>query len=260
MRISSFVFVMLLMMGVVVSCDCIDNSRNVMPVNMDTYLNDKKNISKFYIENVEYYRLYARYGRDTIGDAEHFRKYPYAASDPANFFEPYANRMISNKNKYSYIFINSPLPTSSQINVSVDTIIYNKTGELFVAFVCIENKYSKIRGLCDERHCFDGKAMIGFRDSVDNSIKVYPLTNFETIGMDSKKLAIFFTRFDYMVNLKGSSIAGSVFGTNRFKENVGDKDFFENSQFFKKDKFSHYYFQLYNDIDGTKIYKYPYGT
>lgn len=63
-----------------------------------------------------------------------------------------------------------------------------------------------------------------------------------------------------MNNLKGSFLSGSVYGTNEFRENVGDNSFFRESQFFKKSASGLYLFQLYKDLDEIKEYKYPFGT
>ncbi len=46
---------------------------------------------------------------------------------------------------------------------------------------------------------------------------------------------------DYMNNLKGSYLAGSVYGTAKFEENIGDNDFFIKSQLFKKYDSKHYF-------------------
>lgn len=234
---------------------CNRRSYSDLPIDLKTYYQDKKFISDCYVNNVEYYRLYTRHRQDTVGSTEHYRKYPYAEKDPAYFFQPYACRLTDD-----YESKNSPLPTRSQINVSVDTIIYNKTGNLFVAFVCIEKKYSKVRGLCDERHSYDGRAMIGYRDTINGSIKVYPLTNFLVVGMDIKKLAMYLIRRDYETNFKKSYLYSDLYDESSYKGNVGDKDFFEKSILFKKYDSTHYYFQLYKDMGTIKEYKYPYGT
>ena len=241
----------------VVSCANHSKRSEIMSVDKETYLKDKQTISDSYIANVEYYRLYSLYGTatDTIDLIEHYKKYPYAEEDPANFFNPYACRFRKDGD-----FTNSPLPTSSQIAVDVDTIIYDKTGNLFVAFVCVENKYSKVSYLKDRGHFYEGRAMIGYRDTITDSIKVYPLTNFMAACMDTREIALYLVKHDYMTYLKGSYLAGSVYGTNKFNTNVGDIDFFEKSQYFQKYDSTHYYFQMYSGLDEIEEYKYPYGN
>lgn len=227
-----------------------------MPINIETYLSDKNTISKNFIDNVEYFRTYHLYEIDSIDYIHHYQKYPYAQNDPANFYVPYGCRIVNQEDK----FISSPYPTSSQISVSVDTIIYDRTGNLFVAFICIENKFNKIPDLRDVPHRFDGRAMIGYRDNSDNSLKIFPLTNYMAIGLNNKNDALNSIKRDYMKNLKGSYLAGSVYGSNVFAENIGDIDFFQKSIFFAKYDSTHYYFQMYKDLDEIKAYNYAFGN
>ncbi|MBD5375707.1 MAG: hypothetical protein HDR77_09580 [Bacteroides sp.] len=102
--------------------------------------------------------------------------------------------------------------------------------------------------------------MIGYRDEKTKVLKVYPLTNFMSIGMNSKNEVLQAIKKDYMNKLKGSYLSGSVYGANKFGENVGNNSFFQESQFFKKDYDGLYLFQLYKDLDEIKEYKYPFGS
>ena len=246
----------LLIVFIVVSCGMRSASLNHMAVDIETYQRDKQAISANYINNIEYYRIHHLYDTDTVDYKQHYQKYPYARIDPANFYVPYGCRIVENESK----FISSPYPTNSQLNVSVDTIIYDNTGNLFITFICIENKFSKIPYIKDTAHRFDGRAMIGYRDTSDNSIKVYPLTNFMAIGLKNKEDALHSIKKDYMNNLKGSYLAGSVYGTAKFEENIGDNDFFIKSQLFKKYDSKHYLFQMYKDLGEISEYKYPFGN
>lgn len=231
-----------------------------MVVDMKVYISDKQNIRQNYLDNIEYFRIHHLYNDvDTINFSHHYNKYPYAMTDPANFYLPYACRMHSMHHK-GYKFINSPYPTKSQVDVTVDTIIYDKTGNMFVAFVCIEKKFAKVPQLTDIPHTYDARALIGYRDVTTSSLKAYPLTNFACVSFKKKWIALQLIKKDYMRNLKGSYLAGSVYGTNRFAKNVGDTDFFNESLFFKKYDSVHYYFQLYKELDEIKEYNYKFGN
>ena len=64
------------------------------------YQRDKQQIADCFIKNVEYFRKHHRYASQYIDDSdslrnireEHYKTYPGAKWDPANFFEPYASR------------------------------------------------------------------------------------------------------------------------------------------------------------------------
>ena len=121
-----------------VSCG-MNTSSNDMPVDTDTYQKDKQEIHDVYVNNIEYYRMHHLYNIDTIDYVKHYKEYPYAQYDPANFYSPYGCRV----SKEGSIFVPSPYSTNSQLNIEVDTIIYDKSGSLFIAFVCIEKKFKE---------------------------------------------------------------------------------------------------------------------
>lgn len=245
----------LIMAFILASCG-MNIASNDMPVDNETYQKDKQQIRDTYVNNIEYYRLHHLYGTDTIDYQKHYKDYPYAQDDPANFYSPYGCR----RSKKESILVPSEYPTNSQLNIEVDTVIYDSSGSLFIAFVCIEKNFKESPSLRNMKHGFDGRAMIGYRDEENKALKVYPLTNFMSIGMKNKDEALQSIKKDYMNNLKGSYLSGSVYGTNEFGENVGDNSFFRESQFFKKSASGLYLFQLYKDLDEIKEYKYPFGT
>ena len=80
------------------------------------------------------------------------------------------------------------------------------------------------------------------------------------VGFNNRNTAIKVVKNDYMKNLKGSYLSGSIYGANKFLENVGDSTFFEKSQLFKKYNSKYYLFQMYKDMDGIKVFNYPYGN
>lgn len=245
----------LLMMLVLASCSMNSVSYD-MPIDSETYQKDKQQICDTYVNNIEYYRLHHLYNIDTIDYKRHYENYPKAQDDPANFYSPYGCRVTKNGSK----FVPSEYPTNTQLNIGVDTIIYDNTGNLFIAFIYIEKNFSDNPSLRDIKHGFDGRAMIGYRDTVNGILKIYPLTNFIAISLKDKQEALRSIKRDYMNNLKGTYLSGSVYGSNEFDENVGDNSFFRESRFFKKNGSNLYLFQLYKDLDGVKEYKYPFGT
>lgn len=229
----------LLMMIILASCSMNAVPKD-MPVDNETYQKDKQHICDTYIKNIEYCRVH-------YNDNDYY--------DCAGFYEPYAYRKTKN-GKY----VASPYPTDTQINVEVDTIIYDDKGNLFVAFICIEENFTKDPALENREHVFDARAMIGYRDSTDKFLRMYPLTKFITVNFEDKKLAMRLNRRDYMTYLKWSGgLAGSVY-KGIFRENVGEDSFFRKSQFFHKNDSNLYLFQLYKRLGEIKKIEYPFGT
>ena len=211
-----------------------------MPVDNETYQKDKQHICDTYIKNIEYFRLHYH-------DSDYF--------DNASLYSRYAFRITKNGKD-----IASPYPTDTQVNVEVDTIFYDDAGNLFVAFICVENNFTKDPALEDIEHAFDAWAMIGYRDSTDKALRMYPITKFATVNFKDKELAMRLNRRDYMTYLKWSGgLAGSVY-KDRFRENVGEDSFFRKSQFFHKNDSNLYLFQLNNRVSDFKKIEYPFGT
>lgn len=113
------------------SCGINSTSESHMSVDIETYHRDKQIICDIYTNNIEYYRLHHLYNIDTIDYVQHYKVYPYAQDDPANFYNPYGCRITKTGHK----FVSSPYPTNTQLNIEVDTIIYDNTGDFFIAFI-----------------------------------------------------------------------------------------------------------------------------
>jgi hypothetical protein len=213
---------------------------------------------------VEYFRKYHRYDKriyvdspnDIITEHEnYYKKYPGADWDPANFFGPYASRYSLTKDGY----VNSPKPTSTQLKVTVDSILYSEDSLLCVAFLVLELKYDSIKGLENKRkegRNFDGKVIIGFRKSKENSFQIYPVENYSVIGYEDYEEAAKELEYFYFKKLKNTSLGGIYTGL-KFKQNVGGgKDFFEKSPYFQKHKSGLYNFQMYRHLGKEKPYAY----
>lgn len=240
--------------------DIIEGSKDTI-----MYERDKKQIANCFIDKVEYYRKYHDYETDVYANSpdsikreqeEYYSKYVGADIDPANFFEPYANRFNIKRDKY----IASPFATTEQLEVVTDAIIYDEDELICFAFLVIKGKYNQVKDLEEARNKgreYDAKAVIGLRKSKDQPFEIYPVTEFEVIGFESYKSAredienAYFTR---LTNI-GSPSSGIYQGFKLI--NIIDKDFFKKAPYFKKTKEGLYYFQLYKDYKGNvKRYNY----
>lgn len=227
------------------------------------YKKDKQQIADCFIKNVEYFRKYHRYEWRFVGDSDslrnirekHYKKYPGADWDPANFFEPYAARFDLKNDEY----INSPIPTDQQLTVTTDTIVYSKDSLFCVAILIVKGNYIKIanieEGMVAGRE-YDAKALIGYRTNIEKPFDIYPLKKHSVVGFESYKAASIMLRDLYFNKLKGIGSTGSVFERMQFKQNVGDKDFFEKSPYFQKYDNKYYNFQMYRHLGKDYPYQY----
>lgn len=229
------------------------------------YERDKKQIANCFIDKVEYFRKYHDYetavyvnSPDSIKrkQEEYYSKYVGADIDPANFFEPYANRYNLKRSKY----ITSPIPTIEQLDVTTDAITYYKDELICFAFLVIKSKYNHLKDIEEERDKgreYDAKAVIGLRKSKDQPFEIYPVNEFGVIGFENYKSAK--EDIEYMYFNELTSIVSRSSGIYQGLKliNVGDKNFFEKSPYFRKTKEGFYYFQLHKDYKGN-IKKYNY--
>lgn len=227
------------------------------------YKKDKQQIADCFIKNVEYFRKYHRYEWQYVDNFDslrnikevYYKKYPGADWDPANFFEPYATRFDLKNDEY----INSPIPTDQQLTVTTDTIVYSKDSLFCVAILIVKGNYTKIanieEGMVAGRE-YDAKALIGYRTNIEKPFDIYPLKKHSVIGFESYEAASIMLRDLYFNKLKGIGSTGSVYEGLQFKRNVGDKDFFEKSPYFKKHKNGMYNFQMYRHLGKDYPYQY----
>ena len=239
-----------------------DPAKVIIDTPKDTimYEQDRKQIANCFIDKVEYFRKYHDYetqvylsSPDSIKKKQeaYYSKYQGADIDPANFFEPYATRFNLKRDKY----VTSPLPTIDQIEVTTDAIVYNKNELICFAFLVIKGKYSAIKDLEEARDKgreYDAKAVIGLRKSTEQPFEIYPVTQFGVIGFESYQSAkeeietLYFSKLNKVGTYQGLKLI-----------NLGVKNFFEKSPYFRKTKEGLYYFQLYKDYKGS-IKKYNY--
>lgn len=244
-------------------------NKKTLPVSKSIYNADKQQIARFFTEKIEYYRLYSNYELYHIPTyppkeyeskvkqiEDHYKKYPYAKYDPANFFEPYACRYSLIKDRY----VNSPLPTASQLEVVTDTIVYSKNLLLCFAFLVIHNKYSPMYGFDEKRDKgreYDARSVIGCRSSLNDPFEIYPPYQFNVTGFPSYEDAIKISKKLFFKKLVKGGSGSPIFSGMHFKQNVGDEDFFEKSPFFRKTRQGYFYFQLYEEPLTGKIKEYP---
>lgn len=203
---------------------------------------DGKQLAWDFVNIVEYYRLAQR--ADSLDWAD--------SHDPAYFYFPYAQRETIDG-----VSVASPLPTSSQINVYVDTILYNADGNICFALLIIKAKYSD---LCNfqkefETYPYSACAIVGYRENQSMPYSQYPVTAFSAMS-DTYKEAQRVIRECYFLSLnKATGGYYNVFNEEPYKYNIGNPDFFDKSPLFQKYDSTRYNFQMYRK-DG-KIQEYP---
>lgn len=229
------------------TCGCICNNKHLINNhsilscgNTPLAIQDKKDIAKSFIGNIEYFRC----NPDIL--------------EPVNFYYPYSERYDSINKQ----FIPSPITTDKQISVSVERIEYSKDSCLCFAILLIENHYSLINGLEKDREfgrIFDSQAVIGYRKSKKDVFKIYPDEHFMATGFTDNKTPVQIIERDYSYKLrKFGRLMGSIYQDKTFNENVGDSLFFENSPLFQKYNDTTYNFQMYRFLGKDYHYDYPY--
>ncbi len=204
---------------------------------------DGKQLIDDFISAVEYYRLALQ--SDTMDWKE--------SHDPANFYSPLAERETLDD-----FYVASPLPTSTQIRVFVDTILYNKDENLCFAILIVKIQYSDLKKYKyrSKYSPYNAYAVIGYRKKGSSKYLQYPVDVFMVSEMDSYNDARRVIRAQYFRYL--SSTGGpysTVYGGIPYKYNLGDPEFFEQSPLFQKYDSTRYNFQMYRK-DG-KDQEYP---
>ena len=237
---------------------------NFSPVKKEKYNKDKEQIADCFIDNVEYFRKYHRYDFEINVDSpdnvrkkydDYYSKYPGADRDPANFFEPYATRYSLKEDKY----VTSPLPSNEQLTVTSDTVFYSKDSLFCVTFLILKLHYADIEGMeqkRDDGRNYSAKAIIGYRNDTENPFDIYPLKNHSVIGFESYEAAAIMLEGLYFNKLKGRGSTGGIYEGKQFKQNVGDKDFFEKAPYFEKHKSGLFNFQMYRYLGKDYPYRY----
>jgi hypothetical protein len=208
----------------------------ITTVDSVTYNKEKKQIANCFIENVEFYRQ----NPDLI--------------DYSNKFAPYVECFNFEENKYQ----RTSYSAKQAIEVTTDAILYSKDKLFCFAFLVIKMNHIHPEKSIEERRDkgreYDAKAVIGYRENQKEAFRIYPVEEFSVIGYESYNSASETLKQLYFTKLKGvGGRTGSQYEGLKVQQNVGDKDFFELSPYFKKNKEGLYYFQLY--MNAGKIYE-----
>lgn len=173
--------------------------------------------------------------------------------DPANFFSPYAIRLNHQTLEYEA----SHFITSKEITVNVDTIVYSKDSLLCVALIGIEDHYANLYIKQKNMYPYDGRAVIGCRDSIDSPFQIYPFLKFAIIGYGSLNEVFKDLRYYYFIDIVGD---GGPTGTNLegyiYTNGLGNPNFFIDAPNFKRNEYGEYKFKYY--LDGDKEVPYNY--
>lgn len=212
-----------------------------------TVIKDKQDIADAFIENVEYYRKFCYYGQKM--DSAKYSKHPYSQGDPGICFDPYATRYNLEINNY----VNSPLPTATQITPHVVNIVYSPDSLKCVAFICIKSHYDNIPSLEPARDRFrkyDGKVIMGIRDSINQQFKIYPYIRLATVGFENINSSMKILKYHFFKELKGFTAHNEPrFEGATYTHNLDEPEFFDTAPDFQKnksEKFKDYYnCQLY---------------
>ena len=162
-------------------------------------------------------------------------------------FYPYAYRFNEKKGKY----VASPFRTDTQVNVSVDTIVYSKDSLRSVVLVIIENHPSKHKDLLSSKDSiwFDGMAVIGYRFDKRKDFYLFPIVFWSMIGNSTYSD----TRND-LRSFYFKRIRGTISQDCEYPCGIGDSAFFSLAPVFKKDSLGRYYFETYRDQGKTYQY------
>lgn len=212
------------------------------------YERDKNHFANAYIDNVEAFRTSEK---DNKQDTQSALVY----SDPANIYMPYAIRYNTQSKNYEW----SPLPTSEQISVDTDTIVYSRDSLLCVAFVTIDNHFSDIPPYepKTKKWIYDGRALIGYRKNIRNQFNIYPFEIYTVISLDDRNDVVYLLRKYYFREIVGKiGPAGSNIEDIVYPCGIGDPEFFDKAPNFIKND-GKYKFEFYRKGNKELPYIYP---
>lgn len=121
------------------------------------------------------------------------------------------------------------------VNITIDTMIYRPDSLVAFVFFAIKNN-SKAE------YKYSGRALMAYRQTKDDVMQIYPITEYNTFEMSTYSDAIGILELLYMNRLGKQS---DNYG-DKFNSNVGSKDFWEKSLYLKKvNDGQYYYFQTH---------------
>lgn len=223
-----------------------------LPVAVSVYERDKKQIEESYLNNLEYVRTHID-----------------SSKDPENYYRGYVTWFSLKEKEYTA----SPFEARQTFEITVDTIVYDKTGLKCIAFIVIKEiliPHPDFEDNCEKNREYSARAMVGLRNRIEERMQMYPSNIFGAVGFESHRSAANAIEEYYYTELKGYPCPmGAPYGCKRYGENVGDSAFFENTPLFQKfdrnrfkDKYSIYFEDtLYNCqvfYASGAFYKYDY--
>lgn len=212
------------------------------------YEKDKIDIAKTFTKNVEAIRLSMDNDNHKIHSS--FDGDP----DPENIYTPYAIRYNYKTEK----FVASPLPTSEQISTYTTSIVYSSDSLLCVAFIVIDNHFTDLYPYEKDRidnGPYDGRALIGYRQNLNERFKIYPFDIYTILGMDEIGFVTYLLRSYYFHDIIGQrGPAGTNIEGIEYKYGIGDPKFFYKAPNFIKNKQGKYKFEYYRE--GDKFFPY----
>lgn len=228
-----------------------------LPIAMSVYESDKRQIERCCLNNMEYTRTHW----DTLFSGNN--------GDSMRFFRKYVARRSLKEDKN----IASPLETRKTCEVTVDTIVYDKTGLKCIAFIVVKEIPYRLPGLsdnCERYREFSSFAMAGVREKIDDRMQMFPLEHMSAFGFESHRSVANAVEEYYYTQLIGESVFRLLSEQDiKMQENVDDPAFFEKAPIFQKfdrERFGnnysiHFEDTLYNCqvyFSGGAFYKYNY--
>ena len=108
--------------------------KGICPVSYDIYQIDKSQIVEFMYNNLEYFR-------------QHYDSCISTNSPEFHIFKSYTERLHEGLGVYKA----SPIESTKEYNIDVDTIVYSKDGLKCIAFVVFQSRVSNLMyPLCDK--------------------------------------------------------------------------------------------------------------
>lgn len=225
---------------------------NIQPQLDTLYERDKSHVAKAFVANVEAIRISKKHNAQNTKSNTVYK-------DPANIYLPYAIRYNAQSMEYE----GSPLPTSEQISVNTDTIVYSPDSLLCVALITIDNHFADIppyepkRG---QKGKYDGRALIGYRKNIRNQFNIYPFTMYSVIGLDNPKIVEDLLHKYYFYGIVGKiGPMGSNIEGIEYPCGIGDSKFFDKAPNFIKNN-GKYRFEFYRKGNAEFPYIYHSNT
>lgn len=205
---------------------------------------DSKQISKTFIAIAEKYRY----------NFILHHKWNYTATNW--IFSWYASReKCTQSDTEISTYVPSPLPVSTQIKVTVDTLLYNKDKKLCFVLLAVEDKHTHFDGLVDdpEDEKFNGFAFVGYRQDINQPFALYPIETF-MVSAESLSVTNQYMRYYYFTQYCDMAGAPTTVFFGLQHVNLDDPQFFKKSPLFRKDIEGFYNFQCYKDSGKIHIY------